>query len=290
MTKMRQWTILTVVAVIVVFAAGWFMLVKPQKSKSATLRSQAATQQQNNQVLVTQIAALQQEEKNLPQQQARERKFATQVPNDAAEPTIIRQLSAAADGAGVDLVSMTPGAATPVVSAATAAAPATEATAAASTAGTSSTPAAGATSLAGTATPAGQLVELPISLGITGTFPNVESFFQSLERLPRALLVTGWSLCPEGTAASGAAPAGGGGATCTAPTVPAGKTLAPNALGGTLSAVIFYAPPVAPTAATGTATTPTTTSSVPSTTTTPAPSTSTAATPATTGATTAPAN
>ena len=268
MTKMRQWTILTVVAVIVVFAAGWFLLVKPQKAKATNLRSQAATQQQANQVLLSQIARLQAEEKSLPQQQAALRKFTSQVPDNAAEPTIIRQLSAAATGSGVDLVSMTPGVASPVVSATTAAA-------------------AGSTSLTAPAS-TGQLVQLPISIGITGTFPNVEMFFQSLEKLPRALLVSGWSMCPVAPGAAGAA-AGGSTATCTAPTIPADKSLPIGTLGGTLSATIFYAPPagtVTSGAATTTPTVPTTTTTTPSTTTTtsPAPATSTAATPATTPA------
>src|ERR1700733_3152533 len=98
MTKMRQWSILTVVAVIVVFAAGWFLLVKPEKSKSTNLRSTAAQQQQTNQVLQSDIARLQDEEKSLPAKQAALRKFTTQVPDNAAEPTVIRQLSAAAAG------------------------------------------------------------------------------------------------------------------------------------------------------------------------------------------------
>jgi Tfp pilus assembly protein PilO len=267
MTKMRQWTILTVVAVIVVFAAGWFLLVKPQKAKATTLRSQAATQQQANQVLLSQIARLQSEEKSLPQQQAALRKFTSQVPDNAAEPTIIRQLSAAAAGSGVDLMSMTPGVATPVLSATAAAA------------------AAGSTSLTAPAS-TGQLVQLPISIGITGTFPNVEMFFQSLEKLPRALLVSGWSMCPVATPGSGGAATGSATATCTAPTIPANKSLPVGTLGGTLSATIFYAPPagtVTSGAATTTPTVPTTTTTTPSTTTTtsPVPATSTAATPAT---------
>jgi Tfp pilus assembly protein PilO len=254
MTKIRQWSILTVVAVLVVFAAGWFLLVKPQHAKSASLRSQAATQQESNQLLLTQIASLQVEQKSLPQQQQALQKFTTQVPNDASEPTIIRQLTAAAAGAGVDLVSMTPGTAAAVVSATVATAPVPAAT---PTAGaTTTTPAAGATSLVPSAATTGQLVQLPITIGVTGSFPNVESFFQSLEKLPRALMVTSWSMCPDATETGAAAPTGGG-ATCTVPATPSNKTLPTGTLGATLSAVVFYAPPVA------TATTPTAATTAP---------------------------
>jgi Tfp pilus assembly protein PilO len=286
MTKMRQWSILTVVAVIIVFAAGWFLLVKPQNSKASTLRSQATTQEQQNAVLQSQITALQTEEKSLPEQQAELRKFSTQVPDNAAEPTVIRQLSAAAAGAGVDLVSMTPGTAAPVVS--------TAATTATTPAPTDTTAAAGTTSLTGTST-GGGLMQLPVSIGITGTFPNVESFFQSLETLPRALLVSSWSLCPIGTTPGGSSSsASGTGASCTPPSVPTDKVIADGSLGGTLSATIFYAPPAGTVPATGTATTttPSTTTTTPgatpTTAATPAPTTS-AATPAATGTTPPPA-
>jgi Tfp pilus assembly protein PilO len=280
MTKMRQWSILTVVAVIIVFAAGWFLLVKPQKSKASDLRSQAATQQQQNAVLQSQIAALQSEEKSLPEQQAALRKFSTQVPDNAAEPTVIRQLSAAAAGAGVNLVSMTPGTAAPAVSTATAATPAPTDT-------TAATPAPGSTSLTGATTAPGGLMQLPISIGITGTFPNVESFFQSLETLPRALLVSSWSLCPIGTTpGASSSTSSGTGASCTPPSVPTDKVPTTGSLGGTLSATIFYAPPVGSVAPSTTTTTPGTT---PTTAATPAP-TASAATPAATGTTPPPAS
>jgi Tfp pilus assembly protein PilO len=265
MTKTRQWTIFTAIAVIVVLLAGWFLLIKPQSTKASNLRSQAATQQQSNQVLVTQIAALQAEQRQLPQQQQALQKFSTEVPNDASEPAIIRQLSAAAAGSGVNLVSMTPGVASVVAPAG-------------AVPGASTLPAAGA----------GTLVQLPIALSILGSYANVESFFQSLEKLPRALLVTGWSLCPTGGTSSSS-----GSVSCAAPAAPANVTLAPNTVGGTLNAVVFYAPPAGTTGTTvpGSTTAPaTTTTTAPSTTTTPAPTTSTAATPTPTVASSAPAN
>jgi Tfp pilus assembly protein PilO len=267
MTKTRQWTVFTAVAVIVVLLAGWMLLVKPQKSKASNLEAQATTQQQANALLNTQIAALESEQRQLPQQQKELQKFATQVPSDVSEPTVIRQLSAAASGAGVDLVSMTPGSATVVNSEAD-----------------------GSTTLTTTDTTS-PLVQLPVALGVTGSYANMESFFLSLEKLPRALLVTGWSLCPDSNAAGSTSASTGstGGVSCTPPATPANKTLPAGTVGGTLSAVVFYAPPGGTTtSAAGSTTTPTTTT--PSTTTTPAPSTSTAATPSPTVASSAPAN
>lgn len=275
MTQIRKWSILTAVAVVIVLIAGYTFFVKPQKSKSADLKSQASSQVSQNQILQSQIAQLQAEERTLPQQQAALRKFTTQVPDNAAEPTIIRQLSAAANGSGVDLISMTPGTAT-------------DESAAAST----------ATTLNGSTAAASGLYVMPISLGVTGSFPNMESFFQSLETLPRAMMITSWCLAPIAATGSTAATSSGpsaGATSCSTPAVPGNKTVPANTLGGSLSANIFYSPPDASTApstgtaATGTTTTPSTaTTSAPTTGTTPAPTTSTPA--ATTGGTTPPAS
>jgi Tfp pilus assembly protein PilO len=254
MTKMRQWTILTAVAVVVVLAAGWFLLVKPQRSHASSLRATAATQQTANAGLEATISQLEAEQKGLPKAQAALQKFATEVPDNAAEPTIIRQLSAAANRADVDMVTLTPGQASTVTTADTT--PVT----------TPSGTVQGLTPAAATPT---TLVELPLSFGITGTYPNVESFFLALEKLPRSILVTGWSLCPEATA-------GSSGGSCSGPSAPSNKTLPAGSLGGTLTADVFYAPPVAatvpstttPTGTTGTTTgtTGTTTGTTPATT------------------------
>jgi Tfp pilus assembly protein PilO len=207
---MRRWTIFTAVAVIVVLAAGWLLLVKPQKSKISDYQAQAQTQLQANSVLLTQIEQLQAEQSELPQEQRALQKFSTQIPNDAEEPTLIRQFTTAAHGAGVDLSSIGPGAAT-VVSASTAS---------------------GAQTLGGaTASTVGALNSLPITLSVTGSYPNIESFFESLEKLPRALLVTGFSVSPGGVAT---------GATGT------------NPLTVSITAQVFFTPPAATTAAPGT--------------------------------------
>jgi len=262
MTKIRQWSIFTAVVVLIVFVAGYLLLIKPQHTKTNNLNSQAAAQVSANQALEVQIQALQAEEKNNALQQRELNKFSTEVPAEVSEPTLILQLQQAATVSGVNLISITPGAATAV--------------AAASTVAPTGTQSLGATT-------ASTLQSLPLTLGVTGTYPNMEMFFQSLEHLPRALLVNGWSMCP--VSANGAVVSSGAattGATCTAPSIPTGYTLAPNSLGATLTAAVFFAPPAGSTAAAAGSTTLT-----PSTTTTPAPTTTT--TPAA-GATTAPAN
>jgi Tfp pilus assembly protein PilO len=209
MSTMRRWTIFTALAVIVVLAAGWLLLVKPQKSKISDYQTQAQTQLQANSLLLTQIEQLQAEQSELPQEQLALQKFSTQIPNDAEEPTLIRQFSTAAHGAGVDLGSIAPGAATAV----------------------SASTAAGTQTLGGAATTVGALNSLPITLSVTGSYPNIESFFESLEKLPRALLVTGFTVGP------GSAPAG---------------TTGTNPLTVSITAQVFFTPPAATTTAPGT--------------------------------------
>src|SRR3954451_15927540 len=109
MTRARQWSVLTAVACLAVLAAGWFISVKPQRTHAASLRNPATQVDQTNQTLGNQIAHLRAQAKDLPAQQRKLGAIATKVPDSPALPALIRQLSAAAEGAGVNLVSLAPG-------------------------------------------------------------------------------------------------------------------------------------------------------------------------------------
>src|SRR5581483_9787923 len=98
-----------------------------------------------------------------------------------------------------------------------------------------------------------------VTIAIDGSYPNVESFFQSVEKLPRSVLVTGWSLCP--TKSSDEA-GGSSSSSCSLPNIPNAQDLPPGTLGGTLSAIVFFSPTTtsgttSATGTTGTSTTPT---------------------------------
>jgi Tfp pilus assembly protein PilO len=251
MTKMRQWSLMTVIVVIVVFAGGWFLLVKPQKSQISSVKAQATSQQQANQVLLQQIAARQGQQKQLPHEQAQLQKLATQIPTAVDEPGIIRALSSAAAGANVNLLSLTPAAAVPIAAAV-------------------ATPTAAATLPSAAA---GQLVELPVSISVIGSYANLESYFQLLEKMPRAILVPSFALCP--------AVGGGGAAGCPTPNIPAGTNTPPGTLAATLSTDVFFSP-LTPAVAPGAATTlpgtaPTTAATSPATPASPAATTTTTA-------------
>src|SRR4051812_17166129 len=217
MNKTRQWTVLTAVACLAIIAAGWFLAVKPQRSHTASLRTQTQSVQSSNSELQSQVAQLKQQQKDLPAQQKVLSQIATRIPDNPALPTLIRQLSAAADGAGVNLMSLSPAA--PVISAAAPAA-VTTGTAATRTTGTSaSTPAA-----------TSPLASIPLTLQVQGTYFNVEQFLSAVEGLSRAMLVTGFSLTPN--AGGGAAASSGSGA----------KAVPPGTLQAQISAQVFESP------------------------------------------------
>src|SRR5438105_2143898 len=110
MNKMRQWAVLTAVACLAVLAAGWFVAVKPQRSHASSLKAKAGSVLADNDRLMSQVNQLKQQQKDLPAQQKKLAAIATKIPDNPALPALIRQLSAAADGAGVNLMTLAPSA------------------------------------------------------------------------------------------------------------------------------------------------------------------------------------
>ena len=211
MNKTRQWATLTAVGCLAILAIGFFLVVKPQRSHAASLRTQTQSVQQSNNGLVAQVGQLKQQQKDLPAQQKLLSQIATKVPDNPALPSLIRQLSGAAAGAGVNLVSLAPGA--PIVGTG-----ATGASTASSTSAASSSP----------------LMTIPLTVQVQGGYFNIEQFFSAVESLSRAMLVTGFSLqAAQGSAqgAAGSAPSAAG-----APAVP------PGTLTAQINAQVFESP------------------------------------------------
>ena len=223
MDKMRQWTLLTVVGIVAVLGAGWFLAVSPQRHHAADLRNQAATQLTANQQLQSRVAQLEAQKKGLPAQQRRLNQIAAKIPDNPALPALIRQLSSAANNAGVDLVSLSPAepaATTPAAGASTV----TSQSASTST----STPSA----------PTANVLQIPVAIVVQGSYYNIENFFDAVEKLPRAILVPGWQLSLA-TGTSSVSSDSSSAAT------PGGKQLPPDTLKGQINAVVFESPQVA---------------------------------------------
>lgn len=194
-SKMKQWVALTAVGVLAVLAAGWFLLISPKRTEAAQVQAEVASQESQNLGLQTQLATLKAQQKTMPAQTARLAMVAAKIPDNPAQPALIRALSAAADDAGVELLSMSPGAPAPVTAAA-APAPLPSGAPAASS---GTTPGAPAATLAGAGSSAyspGVLTALPLTINVVGGYFQVEQFFDRLENLARAAKVTGFTMAP----------------------------------------------------------------------------------------------
>jgi Tfp pilus assembly protein PilO len=221
MNKTRQWALLTSLGCVALLVVGWLVIVKPERSHAASLRSQATDVQASNATLQGKLAQLRAEQKDTPAEEKLLASINQKVPDNPQLPTLIRQLSAAADGAGVTLLSLAPGA--PVAVAVPAAAATT----------------AGATTTAAAVAPS-PLSAIPLAVSVQGTYANIESFFSAVESLSRAMLVSSFTIAPAG-AATGAGSAGS-------------PTGTPGQLAASLNTTVFEAPAVggtAPTTATG---------------------------------------
>lgn len=177
MDKMKQWVALTVLAALAIMAAGWMLLVAPKRGEAADLQEQVALQVSANAATETRLEILKAKAKELPKKQAELAKVAAKIPGGPALPNLIRELNRASAEAGVEFVSVTPGAPAPLV-----AAPPAGAAAAAPAA-----PAAG---------PAGALTAIPVNINVVGDFYDVEHFLAELEDLTRALRVTNVTMAP----------------------------------------------------------------------------------------------
>jgi Tfp pilus assembly protein PilO len=228
MNKMRQWSMLTGLAVMVVLVAGWFLAVSPQRHHAAELRGLAVTQQSANTQLLGQIDQLKQQKRGLPAQQRTLDRIAAQIPDNPALPALIRELSTAANAAGVDLESMAPATPTPVTVTTSTGAVAPPAAAT----GAASAPTAGHVA-------APSLEQISIVLKVHGSYYNVESFFAAVEKMKRAMRVTQWSIAPA-IASSSAAPSAGSGSASAA------KQLPPDTMEASLTALVYESPQLAP--------------------------------------------
>ena len=115
MSRIQQWVAGTVVAVLAIVAAGWFLAVAPQKHKASSLGSQAASEEQSNAGLRNRVAALTAQMSAVPGEEASVAAIAAKIPADPELPSYVRALSTIASQTGVDLISIAPGVPTAIV-------------------------------------------------------------------------------------------------------------------------------------------------------------------------------
>jgi len=214
-SKLQQWIAFAVAGILVILAAGWFLLVSPQRSKAADFRGQATTQRAATATLRTQLAVVRAQATQLPAKQAELAKFARQIPANAALPALVRALTGAATNAHVDLVSIAPG--PPAVYT-----PAIAPVAVAPSPAASPAPGAAAPPAAVARPVVSPLSIVPLAIKVNGTYVQLEQFVANLEGLQRILLVGGYTLGPgtpikPAATSTAAAPTSGGTGGCSRP-------------------------------------------------------------------------
>lgn len=189
MDRVKQWVAGAVLGALALFAAGWVLLISPTRAEAEALREQAVSQEVTNAQLHTQLQVLRAKAAELPRRKDQIAEVAEKIPSSPDLPDLLRALTASARASGVELVSVVPGVAAPVASAAApvAAAPVDPAAAPAGAAAPAAPPA---------GAPAAGLSAIPITLEVVGDFYAVETFVASLEDLPRAMRVLDLSMTP----------------------------------------------------------------------------------------------
>ncbi len=195
MTIARKWSLMAAVLVLAIVAAGWFLLISPKRGEAAALRTKAASEEAANERLLQQLSVLKAQQAELPAQRAKLAVARTQIPDNPALPTLIRDLTSAGRKVGVSIDAMSPAVPTPVVlpQVAPVAPPATttESESSGEAAGEAGTTPAPATPVA---PPAPSLYQVPLSLTVSGSYFELEQFVNKLEALKRSFLVTGFTL------------------------------------------------------------------------------------------------
>jgi hypothetical protein len=189
----RLWLAGGAVVGVVISALAWFMVVSPELSNASSLDEQTMASQTQNVSLQSKIHKLQADNSNMDALIASLLQARTALPVNTGLADFTRQLSGYARDSGVVISGITAG--DPAALTSTAPAAASTDTAAAST----STPAA-TRPAAGTASPAGQMYALPLTVVVKGT-PDKDLRFLAAVQGPgrRAALVSGTQLTGDNT-------------------------------------------------------------------------------------------
>ena len=176
--RAARWYIAAGVSAVLVLVAGWFLLVSPQRATAEEIRLSVDAQEQTNRATEAQIATLKAQFKDLPELQKQTAAIRSKMPTTPGMASLLRQLSTLAKTSGVKLVAVTPAQPTPLL--------------------------AGAAGSSASLDAPGQVNQVPVSVAVTGRFANVRLFLSGVEKMQRAMLVTGLSIARDDSASESA--------------------------------------------------------------------------------------
>lgn len=161
-------------ALLVVAGLGWVLVVGPQTTQLAEVREQVTTVQDQNMALASQLAALRRQQEELATTRRTARHLAAKFPATADQPGLFREVTLAAELAGIGADGVTTLAPTP--------------------------PQVGATEDAAASAP--QLARQTVTVTVTGTYDETQQLLERLEQMPRAYLVTAVTLAVDSSSGS----------------------------------------------------------------------------------------
>ena len=149
----------------------YLFVIAPQRTEAADLATQRVSVQDNNAAIQQKTAQLASEFETLPQKRVELAQIEATLPAQAEVPALLRSLEAYSTSAGVTVTQIAPGEPTPF----------------------------GGDTATKSAVPTG-IVQIPLTLTVSGSFPQVELYLKNLQvDLPRHLLVQGVTVATETT-------------------------------------------------------------------------------------------
>lgn len=164
MKSTKTWLASGAAGIIALLVAGWFLLVSPSLVQAAATRDETASQETANltaRAHLDQLAAL---KVALPEKEKELEALQVRIPSSVQLPDMIRNITALAKGAGVEVSAISPG--TPVPMSGT-------------------QPAAAGANV---------LQEVPVALTVGGSYMELETFLSRIEKEQRATLVNSVSM------------------------------------------------------------------------------------------------
>jgi len=155
------------VGLLVIVALGWLLIVGPKTAALADVRLQISTTRDQNDTLQLQLAALQKQAEQLDEVRATARALEVKFPPTADQPGLFREVTAAAENAGIGPDGLTSLAPTPPVEG-------------------------GGDVASGIQLedPSEGLAKQTMAIAVTGSYDQMQQFLENLELMPRSFLIT----------------------------------------------------------------------------------------------------
>lgn len=202
----RTWRLGGAGAAVLVLVVAWFLAISPTLQSAAALDEETAAQEAAAQQLRSRISLLKKQSEELPAQEAILADIQQRLPQTAALPTLIRNLTTVAKAADVTVASVTPGRPVPVEDPQAAAKPTSPSPTdddSGSASSSASSPASAGSGLP--AASSGSTVEsMTVGIVACGSFAQLRNYLRELESMTRVMTVSGVSIA-RGSCADGSA-------------------------------------------------------------------------------------